>query len=95
MPKKPNNLINEKSPYLKQHAYNPVNWYAWNSETFQLAKTLDKPIFLSIGYSTCYWCHVMERECPVPGSNILKSTADGEAALVISIPHPAFTTSLV
>lgn len=63
MPKKPNNLINEKSPYLKQHAYNPVNWYVWNSATFQLAKTLDKPIFLSIGYSTCYWCHVMEREC--------------------------------
>ncbi|MFA5012310.1 MAG: thioredoxin domain-containing protein [Ignavibacteria bacterium] len=63
MPKRPNNLINEKSPYLLQHAYNPVNWYAWNIETIQLAKTHDKPIFLSIGYSTCYWCHVMEREC--------------------------------
>ncbi|MCX6157728.1 MAG: thioredoxin domain-containing protein [Ignavibacteriae bacterium] len=60
---KPNKLINEKSPYLLQHAYNPVNWNAWNNETLQLAKELDKPIFLSIGYSTCYWCHVMEREC--------------------------------
>ncbi|MFA7361504.1 MAG: thioredoxin domain-containing protein [Candidatus Kapaibacterium sp.] len=63
MKEKPNNLINEKSPYLLQHAFNPVNWNAWNNETIQLAKTLDKPIFLSIGYSTCYWCHVMEREC--------------------------------
>ena len=63
MPNKPNNLIKEKSPYLQQHAYNPVNWYAWNDESINLAKTLDKPIFLSIGYSTCYWCHVMEREC--------------------------------
>ena len=59
---KPNNLIKEKSPYLLQHSHNPVNWYAWNDETLNLAKKLDKPIFLSIGYSTCYWCHVMERE---------------------------------
>ncbi len=58
----PNKLINEKSPYLLQHAYNPVDWHPWNAETFALAKKLDKPIFLSIGYSTCYWCHVMERE---------------------------------
>lgn len=63
MSRKANNLINERSPYLLQHAYNPVNWYSWNEESLQLAKTLDKPIFLSIGYSTCYWCHVMEREC--------------------------------
>ena len=60
---KPNKLINEKSPYLLQHAYNPVDWHAWNEETLSLARKLDKPIFLSIGYSTCYWCHVMEREC--------------------------------
>ena len=60
---KPNNLINEKSPYLLQHSHNPVKWYAWNDETLKLAKELDKPVFLSIGYSTCYWCHVMEREC--------------------------------
>ncbi|MFC2093060.1 thioredoxin domain-containing protein [Bacteroidota bacterium] len=59
---KPNKLINEKSPYLLQHAYNPVDWHPWNEETFELAKKEDKPIFLSVGYSTCYWCHVMERE---------------------------------
>jgi uncharacterized protein YyaL (SSP411 family) len=59
---KPNKLISEKSPYLLQHAYNPVDWYAWGDEAFEKAKKEDKPIFLSIGYSTCYWCHVMERE---------------------------------
>lgn len=63
MSRKANNLINERNPYLLQHAYNPVNWYSWNEDSLQLAKTLDKPIFLSIGYSTCYWCHEMEREC--------------------------------
>jgi uncharacterized protein YyaL (SSP411 family) len=60
--KNPNNLSKEKSPYLLQHAYNPVNWFAWNDEAFDKAKTEDKPIFLSIGYSTCHWCHVMEKE---------------------------------
>lgn len=59
---KPNNLIKEKSPYLLQHAYNPVNWYAWTDEAFEKARYEDKPIFLSIGYSTCHWCHVMEKE---------------------------------
>ncbi len=59
---KPNRLINEKSPYLLQHAYNPVDWYPWSEEAFKLAAELDKPVFLSIGYSTCHWCHVMERE---------------------------------
>ncbi|MDI6766072.1 MAG: thioredoxin domain-containing protein [Bacteroidota bacterium] len=58
----PNCLINEKSPYLLQHAHNPVDWYPWGEEAFQKALDEDKPIFLSIGYSTCYWCHVMERE---------------------------------
>ncbi len=58
----PNKLINEKSPYLLQHANNPVDWYPWSDEAFKRAKDEDKPIFLSIGYSTCYWCHVMERE---------------------------------
>ncbi len=61
--KKPNRLINEKSPYLLQHAYNPVDWYPWSQEAFAKAKTEDKPIFLSIGYSSCHWCHVMEKEC--------------------------------
>src|SRR5690554_327524 len=58
----PNKLINEKSPYLLQHAYNPVNWYPWGEEAFEKAKEENKPIFLSIGYSTCHWCHVMEKE---------------------------------
>lgn len=57
-----NRLIKEKSPYLLQHAYNPVDWYAWGEEAFKKAQDENKPIFLSIGYSTCYWCHVMERE---------------------------------
>ena len=61
--KVPNSLIFEKSPYLRQHAFNPVNWFAWNDEALESARKNDKPIFLSIGYSTCYWCHVMEREC--------------------------------
>jgi uncharacterized protein YyaL (SSP411 family) len=57
-----NSLIHEKSPYLLQHAYNPVNWYAWGEEAFRKAREENKPIFLSVGYSTCHWCHVMERE---------------------------------
>ena len=57
-----NRLANEKSPYLLQHAHNPVDWYAWDEEAFEKARAEDKPIFLSIGYSTCHWCHVMERE---------------------------------
>ena len=58
----PNRLFHEKSPYLLQHAYNPVDWYPWGDEAFKEAKRQDKPIFLSIGYSTCHWCHVMEHE---------------------------------
>jgi uncharacterized protein YyaL (SSP411 family) len=57
-----NRLIHEKSPYLLQHAHNPVDWYPWGPEALQKAKALDRPIFLSIGYSTCHWCHVMEHE---------------------------------
>ncbi len=60
--KTPNQLINEKSPYLIQHIYNPVNWHPWGTEAFEKAKKEDKPIFLSIGYSTCHWCHVMAHE---------------------------------
>jgi len=60
--RKPNRLIHEKSPYLLQHAYNPVDWHPWGPEAFTKAKQEDKPVFLSVGYSTCYWCHVMERE---------------------------------
>ena len=58
----PNRLIHETSPYLLQHAYNPVNWYPWGQEAFHKAKSEKKPIFLSIGYSTCHWCHVMAHE---------------------------------
>ena len=60
--KKPNSLIHESSPYLLQHAYNPVNWYPWNEDSINLAKKEDKPIFLSVGYSACHWCHVMAHE---------------------------------
>jgi len=58
----PNRLIHEKSPYLLQHAHNPVDWRPWGQEAFEAARKADKPIFLSIGYATCHWCHVMERE---------------------------------
>src|SRR5208283_3186695 len=57
-----NRLAREKSPYLLQHQHNPVDWHAWNDEAFARARAENKPIFLSIGYSTCHWCHVMERE---------------------------------
>jgi uncharacterized protein YyaL (SSP411 family) len=58
----PNRLINESSPYLLQHAYNPVSWYPWGPEAFEKARNEEKPVFLSIGYSTCHWCHVMAHE---------------------------------
>ena len=70
----PNRLAFEKSPYLLQHAHNPMDWYAWGDEAFERARHEDKPVFLSIGYSTCHWCHVMERE----------SFADEEAARVLN-----------
>ena len=58
-----NRLANEASPYLKQHAHNPVDWYPWSEEALEKARTEDKPIIVSIGYSACHWCHVMEKEC--------------------------------
>src|SRR5580704_489386 len=61
-PRHTNRLINEKSPYLLQHAHNPVDWRPWGADAFEAAKERNQPIFLSIGYSTCHWCHVMERE---------------------------------
>jgi uncharacterized protein YyaL (SSP411 family) len=57
-----NHLVSEKSPYLLQHQHNPVQWYPWGETAFGLARTQQKPIFLSIGYSTCHWCHVMAHE---------------------------------
>ena len=62
MDKRPNRLIYEKSPYLLQHAHNPVDWFPWCNDAFEKASEKNKPIFLSIGYSTCHWCHVMETE---------------------------------
>ena len=58
----PNRLIRETSPYLLQHAHNPVDWYPWGEEALRHAGEQGKPILLSIGYSACHWCHVMERE---------------------------------
>src|SRR5215468_12051218 len=57
-----NRLIYETSPYLRQHAHNPVDWHPWDAKALKQAKDEDKPILLSIGYSACHWCHVMERE---------------------------------
>jgi uncharacterized protein len=59
----PNRLASETSPYLLQHAHNPVDWHPWGDDAFELARRENRPIFLSVGYSTCYWCHVMERQC--------------------------------
>jgi len=70
----PNGLANETSPYLQQHADNPVDWHAWNPETLRLAREQDKPILLSIGYSACHWCHVMAHE----------SFEDGDVAAVMN-----------
>src|SRR6476646_9696367 len=60
--RKPNRLIDETSPYLLQHAYNPVEWYPWGTEAFERADREDKPVLVSIGYSACHWCHVMAHE---------------------------------
>jgi uncharacterized protein YyaL (SSP411 family) len=74
-----NRLIDEKSPYLLQHAWNPVDWYPWGEEAFQRAKKEDKPIFLSIGYATCHWCHVIAHE----------SFEDEEVALLLNESYVA------
>ncbi len=60
--KAPNKLASQTSPYLLQHAYNPVEWYPWGEEALNKAQSEDKPIIVSIGYSACHWCHVMEKE---------------------------------
>src|SRR5437762_8649684 len=62
IPHTPNKLINETSPYLQQHAYNPVHWYPWDKEALNKARQENKPILLSIGYAACHWCHVMAHE---------------------------------
>src|SRR5690349_17313794 len=58
-----NRLVGSSSPYLLQHAHNPVEWWPWGDEAIAEARRRDVPVLLSVGYSTCYWCHVMEREC--------------------------------
>src|SRR5437867_403033 len=62
LPAAPNHLLGQTSPYLLEHLQNPVDWYPWGDEAFSRARREDKPIFLSIGYSACHWCHVMARE---------------------------------
>src|SRR3954454_13060690 len=71
-----NRLLQETSPYLRQHAHNPVDWYPWGPEGLEQARRLDRPIFLSIDYSACHWCHVMEHE-----------SFDGEAVAKILNHH--------
>jgi len=61
-PRYTNRLATEASPYLRQHAHNPVDWYPWGEEAFARARAENRPILLSIGYSSCHWCHVMEEE---------------------------------
>jgi uncharacterized protein YyaL (SSP411 family) len=72
--RKPNRLAQETSPYLLQHAYNPVDWYPWGRDALDRAKSENRPILLSVGYSACHWCHVMERE----------SFEDDETALLMN-----------
>ena len=79
---KANRLARETSPYLLQHAHNPVDWYPWGEEAFAKARAEDKPIFLSVGYATCHWCHVMEREC-FEDAGIAQQLAEGFVAIKV------------
>ena len=79
---KPNRLAREASPYLLQHAHNPVDWYPWGEEAFAKARADDKPILLSVGYATCHWCHVMEREC-FEDAGIAQQLAEGFVAIKV------------
>ena len=78
----PNRLANEKSPYLLQHKDNPVDWYPWGPEAFEKAKAEEKPVFLSIGYSTCHWCHVMEHES-FEKEHVAQALNDGFVAIKV------------
>jgi uncharacterized protein len=79
---KANRLARETSPYLLQHAHNPVDWYPWGEEAFAKARAEDKPILLSVGYATCHWCHVMEREC-FEDAGIAQQLAEGFVAIKV------------
>src|SRR3989304_2237159 len=81
-----NKLVNEQSPYLLQHAYNPVDWYPWSEEAFEKARIENKPIFLSFGYSTCHWCHVMEKQS-FAGTYFPKLGRYGRAGMMELIPQ--------
>ena len=96
-----NHLINENSPYLLSHAHNPVDWYPWGKEALNKAKTEDKPIFLSIGYSACHWCHVMEREsfeneeiAAIMNENFICIKVDREQRPDLDQIYMSFTTAL-
>lgn len=96
-----NALINENSPYLLSHAHNPVNWYTWSKEALAKAKSEDKPIFLSIGYSACHWCHVMEREsfeneelAELLNNNFISIKVDREQRPDLDQIYMTFTTAI-
>ena len=87
-----NQLKNETSPYLMQHAETPVNWYSWCEEAFKKAKAENKPIFLSIGYSTCHWCHVMAHEsfednktAEILNKHFISIKVDREVGLILTV----------
>jgi uncharacterized protein YyaL (SSP411 family) len=77
-----NRLARETSPYLLQHAHNPVDWFPWGEEAFAKARAEDKPILLSVGYATCHWCHVMERES-FEDVGLARQLADGFVAVKV------------
>lgn len=96
-----NKLINENSPYLLSHAHNPVDWYPWGEEALAKARQLDRPIFLSIGYAACHWCHVMEREsfeneaiAALMNENFINIKVDREQRPDLDTIYMAFTTAL-
>ena len=96
-----NNLVKENSPYLLSHAHNPVNWYPWGEEALSRAKTEEKPIFLSIGYAACHWCHVMEKEsfesediAAVLNDNFVSIKVDREQRPDLDRIYMSFTTAM-
>ncbi len=96
-----NHLIDENSPYLLSHAHNPVNWYPWGEEAIEKARREDKPIFLSIGYSACHWCHVMEREsfeneqiATILNANFVSIKVDREQRPDLDQIYMSFTTAM-
>jgi hypothetical protein len=87
-----NRLAKSKNPYLLQHAENPVDWYPWSDEAFEKAASLDKPIFLSIGYSTCHWCHVMAEES-FEDEEVAKVLNDSYISIKVTRKNLSFITA--